>query len=512
ATFRGPPAGGEPSAAAGATADSGRNTGYYDSNGVWQSGKGDARVTDSRSADNRASGYYDSNGVWQSGSTTSDRPDPHATFRGPPAGGDAMAQNRTAAGYYDSNGVWHSAQKDSATAVASNREGSYDSNGVWQPGRRDTRVTTGGGWYDEKGVWRSDAQASMRTDNRPDAHATFRGPPAGGGAVTDTPMSSDGVRVVDGNPNVSTGYYDSNGVWHSVGPAGVVNIPIGTSTSRVYGPAIVQTNRSWQDRSGYAASDTGYYDSNGVWQTRTRDDRSYAQVNTNRNGYQQPKDAMDRNGYAAENRGNALAVNWGGKPGEQVRMMTGKYGQPDEVTDSCVAWKDKGGFACIKVFKEEVDHKWPVAHTDFLEHAVAYKVPVDKVGELAKFDGSVYVDVTKGCLAAKCDKESHNLLALNLANDICTGKKTATEARDYFARAIADEMAGKSDPYLERLAFTPASAGTAGNPGAKHEKGSVNESMKDAEQTKAEREAAERDAKNRANDADRDRMNQDQNR
>ena len=79
------------------------STGYYDSNGVWQSssattsvatatpsgGYYDSSGTWRPSTVNQGStGYYDSNGVWRNGTTASadNRPDPHATDRGTPAG------------------------------------------------------------------------------------------------------------------------------------------------------------------------------------------------------------------------------------------------------------------------------------------------------------------------------------------------------------------------------------------------------------------------------------------
>lgn len=39
------------------------------------------------------------------------------------------------------------------------------------------------------------------------------------------------------------------------------------------------------------------------------------------------------------------------------------------------------------------------------------------------------VERTRGELAARCDKEEMNYLALNLANDIATGKVDVDEAR-----------------------------------------------------------------------------------
>jgi hypothetical protein len=51
-------------------------------------------------------------------------------------------------------------------------------------------------------------------------------------------------------------------------------------------------------------------------------------------------------------------------------------------------------------------------------------VPPDKFDELAEYDGSVIVERTKGEIAARCDLEGANFLALNLAHEIVTGKRS----------------------------------------------------------------------------------------
>src|SRR5262249_61007726 len=97
-----------------------------------------------------------------------------------------------------------------------------------------------------------------------------------------------------------------------------------------------------------------------------------------------------------------------------------------------------GEFERIMIVSQETPHLFPAAHTDFLMHCVRYKVPADKVGDLCRFDGSLQVERTRGLMSIMCDKESHNILALNLADDICTGKKTVDEARA--AAAAAAQM------------------------------------------------------------------------
>lgn len=136
-----------------------------------------------------------------------------------------------------------------------------------------------------------------------------------------------------------------------------------------------------------------------------------------------------------------------------ARRMIDKYGQPQEVTSNMLVWRDNGSFRKTVVSREEVQHLFPRQHFDVLSQSVSYKVPPDKFDDLALFDGSITADRTKGTLTSRCDSEEHNILALNLAHDVITGKKSVEEARSYLGRAAALEMSGKSDPYIEKLQF-----------------------------------------------------------
>jgi hypothetical protein len=134
-------------------------------------------------------------------------------------------------------------------------------------------------------------------------------------------------------------------------------------------------------------------------------------------------------------------------------MMIQKYGQPDEITPMRLVWHDNGPWKRTIVTKEETDHAFPMPHKDVLEQVIDYRVSTDKVDDLAAYDGSVIVERTKGELSARCDKEEANFLALNLANDIATGKKSVEEARAQYARTIQDLMAGKKERYVQGLQF-----------------------------------------------------------
>jgi hypothetical protein len=151
---------------------------------------------------------------------------------------------------------------------------------------------------------------------------------------------------------------------------------------------------------------------------------------------------------------------WSGKPKEVADEMIKKYGNPNEATPSMLIWYNNGPWKKSILSKEEVPHDFPKAHTDLLQQFLDYKTPIDKFDDLAQYDGSVIVERTKGEISARCDKEEMNFLALNLANDVATGKKTVDEARQYYAKAAMAFMKGEKDPYTQGLKFTVSHGNT----------------------------------------------------
>ena len=142
--------------------------------------------------------------------------------------------------------------------------------------------------------------------------------------------------------------------------------------------------------------------------------------------------------------------------------MIQKYGQPQEVTATMLLWRNNGPWKWTKVTKETIQHDFPMSHPDLLEQAINYRAPTDKYDDLARYDGSVIVERTKGEMSARCDKEGANFLAINLGHDVATGKKTSEEARIYYAAAIKRFMSTKEmDPYMQKLQFQPQGPGTS---------------------------------------------------
>lgn len=151
---------------------------------------------------------------------------------------------------------------------------------------------------------------------------------------------------------------------------------------------------------------------------------------------------------------------------ESARMaaadMMKKYGPPQEVTATMIKWHNNGPWKYTIISKNETQHRFPMPHPDVMEQGIDYRVPAAMFDDLAAYDGSVTADRTQGHLAARCDKEGANFLALNLAHDIVTKRKGVPAARAYYGRAIATFMkTGRMDPYMQRLQFTPPRGRTA---------------------------------------------------
>lgn len=163
-----------------------------------------------------------------------------------------------------------------------------------------------------------------------------------------------------------------------------------------------------------------------------------------------------------------LIENWPDKVKEAVRATAAKYGPPNEIGMHEVMWHNEdltntkmNPIKHSHIKKQEVPHHFPMPHTDFYKQIINYRVPADKADELAAYDGSVTFNRTKGEMSAMCDREEMNLLAFNLAHDVVTGKRSVTEARQFYADTAMAFKNGQKPDYTQRLTFEPPKTGAA---------------------------------------------------
>ncbi|WP_137388790.1 hypothetical protein [Rhodoligotrophos defluvii] len=148
-----------------------------------------------------------------------------------------------------------------------------------------------------------------------------------------------------------------------------------------------------------------------------------------------------------------IIQDWPETSKKAAQAMIEKYGQPQETTKTLLIWRGNGPWVRTIVYGYETDHNFPMPHKDVLEQVIHYDVPPDLFDDLAHFDGSVIAERTKGELAARCDKELANFLALNLANDVIKGEKSVQEARAEYSEAIQQVMAGNPPEITQSLNF-----------------------------------------------------------
>jgi len=162
---------------------------------------------------------------------------------------------------------------------------------------------------------------------------------------------------------------------------------------------------------------------------------------------------------------------WMDEPKKAADYMIDKYGAPDELTPDRMIWNNNGPWKMSILTNEEIPHNFPIAHHDMLLQVIDYRVPVDMFDEIADYDGSVIVERTKGTIGARCDKEAANFLAVNLANDVATKRKTVAEARSFYAAAVNAMMSGNMNSeqrdYTSKFVFSTPKTNTA-DPDGRH--------------------------------------------
>jgi hypothetical protein len=143
-----------------------------------------------------------------------------------------------------------------------------------------------------------------------------------------------------------------------------------------------------------------------------------------------------------------------------ARQMLQKYGPPNEATPTKLFWYRNGPWKRTELTSDSVLHHWPTVHTDFLTQVIDYRVPPEMFHLIAMFDGSIVADRTRGELSARCDSEAANVLGLNMAHELVTGKRTVGEAREISTQNTVAYNLGRSAPYAERLLFEVPQGGT----------------------------------------------------
>lgn len=156
-----------------------------------------------------------------------------------------------------------------------------------------------------------------------------------------------------------------------------------------------------------------------------------------------------------------MTRDWPEASRQAVQYLTDKYGAPASIGAGMAVWGETGPWKRTVVYDEAVPHHFPMQHVDVMQQWINYQAPVDQYDELARYDGSVVLERTTGEMSARCDKEAANFLAVNLAHEIATGKRTVEDARKEYGTQVKGLMAGEKSDYTSGIMFTPPAVDAA---------------------------------------------------
>jgi hypothetical protein len=142
-----------------------------------------------------------------------------------------------------------------------------------------------------------------------------------------------------------------------------------------------------------------------------------------------------------------------------AREMISKYGEPSRYTDGALVWFNNGPWQKTVVYSSAWPRFLGKKDKDYLEQTIAYRVPVEKVDDLKRFDRRLAVNESSGQLSSRSESEPMNFLALNLADEIVKEKRTVEDARDFYARTEKLSKAGKSSAYMSGFLFPLVGSG-----------------------------------------------------
>jgi hypothetical protein len=133
--------------------------------------------------------------------------------------------------------------------------------------------------------------------------------------------------------------------------------------------------------------------------------------------------------------------------------MMAKYGRPSQFDRRTMVWFNNGTWKRTIVYRSPLHLAGKKPSKDFLQQTIGYIVPFDRLAALKEFSKDLEVSTTAGEMSFASDRESTNLLALNLADEIVVGKRDVAQARTFFIKTERLAASGKSSPYLEKLGF-----------------------------------------------------------
>lgn len=182
----------------------------------------------------------------------------------------------------------------------------------------------------------------------------------------------------------------------------------------------------------------------------SHDDRAKEKRNPGSTQVQTEADPAQLN---AQDKAYDMTKGWPQSSTTAASEMVMKHGEPDEKTESTLIWRKVAPFERIIVNREVHSSRFPLLHQNAVDHVVKYRVPTGKVEEVRKFNGDITIDSAKGEMTASGENESMNILKLNMASLVSSGKLTAEEARIQLGKENLSFMNGSPTANTQTLSF-----------------------------------------------------------
>ena len=165
-----------------------------------------------------------------------------------------------------------------------------------------------------------------------------------------------------------------------------------------------------------------------------------------------PEYPVSDGGRAALRSAAGVIIRWPEKSRDLAGLLLEKYGIPDEIVSSQLSWNDRRPWSKVVVFRDPEG----AGRSNHLLESVAYgRVPLDRWREVAALGHVAAYDPVTQELSARTDAEATNYLALNLADEVIRGRRSAPAARAFYDSTLNLSRYGKSSPYMSRLLFRP---------------------------------------------------------
>jgi len=162
-------------------------------------------------------------------------------------------------------------------------------------------------------------------------------------------------------------------------------------------------------------------------------------------------EALDRREVA-----EATVSHWSDVSRLSARRLMEEYGVPDEVHADSLVWNNNGPWRRTVVNNVRPMTADDPVTQDVVSQTVKYDMNRGQSLDVLRFDEHVGFDPATGQLTSSSDREAHNYLRLNLADDVAHGRMRPDQARDSYAGIVKYEQAGKTSPYLLGLRFSVA--------------------------------------------------------